>query len=129
MTDAATETTDSQSQNTSGSKPAHLWKPGQSGNPGGRPKSIHKVQELARSKTEAMIGVLEEIAASPKAPPAARVAAANSILDRGWGKSSQPIGGADDLPPLSGADMKNLTTAQLEAIAAMAVTAGDQSAD
>ena len=27
----------------------------------------------------------------PKAPPAARVAAANSLLDRGYGKPTQPI--------------------------------------
>lgn len=129
MTDAASQNKTETSQQAPPKHAGGPWKPGQSGNPGGRPKGLHKVAELARSKTEAMIGVLEEIAASPKAPPAARVAAANSILDRGWGKPSQPIGGADDLPPLSGADMKNLTTAQLEAIAAMAVTAGDQPTD
>jgi len=28
-----------------------------------------------------------------KAPPAARVAAANALLDRGWGKPGQPITG------------------------------------
>ena len=27
------------------------------------------------------------------APPAARVSAANSILDRGWGKPAQPVDG------------------------------------
>jgi hypothetical protein len=31
-----------------------------------------------------------------EAPPAARVAAANSILDRGWGKPAQPHDGDGD---------------------------------
>ncbi|MGA7807145.1 hypothetical protein [Bradyrhizobium sp.] len=30
------------------------------------------------------------------APPAARVAAANSLIDRGWGKAPQPLTGGDD---------------------------------
>jgi hypothetical protein len=29
---------------------------------------------------------------------AARVSAANAILDRGWGKSTQPLGNGDDSP-------------------------------
>jgi hypothetical protein len=32
------------------------------------------------------------------APHAARVSAANSLLDRGWGKPTQPIAGDDDSP-------------------------------
>jgi hypothetical protein len=30
------------------------------------------------------------------APESARVAAANSLLDRGWGKATQPISGDDE---------------------------------
>jgi hypothetical protein len=32
----------------------------------------------------------------PKAPMAARVAAANSLIDRGWGKAAQAITGGDE---------------------------------
>ena len=32
----------------------------------------------------------------PKASAAAKVAAANSILDRGWGKATQPIANGED---------------------------------
>jgi hypothetical protein len=31
-----------------------------------------------------------------KAPPPARIAAANAILDRGWGKAPQAIANGDD---------------------------------
>jgi hypothetical protein len=35
---------------------------------------------------------------APDAPHAARVSAANSILDRGWGKAAQPIENGEDGP-------------------------------
>ena len=59
---------------------------GKSGNPGGRPKVIGEVRELAREHTQDAIDTLARIMKSTKAPPAARVAAANSLLDRGYGK-------------------------------------------
>jgi len=40
--------------------------------------------------------VLAGIMRSKDATPAARVSAANAILDRGWGKVSQPIATGDD---------------------------------
>ena len=60
---------------------------GQSGNPGGRPKIVKEVQELARESTEAAMETLVSICTGKKEPSAARVAAANAILDRGWGKA------------------------------------------
>lgn len=129
MTDQ-TDTAQNSAETAADEKPRRPgFQPGQSGNPGGRPKGLAKVAENARAKTDAMLGVLEEVATDKRAPPAARVAAANSILDRGWGKPSQPIGGADDLPPLGAGAMKQLTTAELEAIAAMAVAQGDAPAE
>lgn len=35
---------------------------------------------------------------SSKAPAAARVSAATALLDRGWGKPSQPLTGKDEEP-------------------------------
>ena len=66
---------------------------GQSGNPGGRPKVIAEVKELARARTGDAIETLVSIMSNPKAAPAARVSAANSILDRGYGKPPQHITG------------------------------------
>jgi hypothetical protein len=64
---------------------------GQSGNPGGRPKEILAIVELARAHSPAAIRTLASIVGDKKAPPAARVAAANSILDRAYGKSPQSV--------------------------------------
>ena len=54
-------------------------------------KSLTEIRSLARSHTEAAINALLSVMNQPESPPAARVSAANSILDRGWGKPAQPI--------------------------------------
>ena len=74
-------------------KTAGSWQPGQSGNPGGRPKEVGHVRDLARQHTEAAIETLAAIMndADEKAP--ARVAAAEALLARGWGKSIQTMEG------------------------------------
>lgn len=62
---------------------------GKSGNPGGRPKSDvgAPLKELARSHTAA---ALDTIVRALKAKgERTRVAAAEILLDRGWGKPSQ----------------------------------------
>ena len=66
---------------------------GQSGNPGGRPKVVAEVKELARKHTGKAIETLVSIMANPKAAPAARVSAANALLDRGYGRPAQHITG------------------------------------
>jgi Family of unknown function (DUF5681) len=63
---------------------------GKSGNPGGRPKVVAEVKELARAHTAEAIHTLVSIMTNPKSPPAARVSAANALLDRGYGKPPQP---------------------------------------
>ena len=65
--------------------------PGQSGNPGGRPKVLAEVQALAREHTPAAITALAGIVKNTKEPAAARVAAANSLLDRAWGRAQTTI--------------------------------------
>jgi hypothetical protein len=74
-----------------GGKRSTSWQPGQSGNLAGRPRVIADVRELARQHTQEAVGVLKRIMYDPKAAAAARVSAANAILDRGWGKPRQPI--------------------------------------
>lgn len=67
------------------------WKPGVSGNPGGRPKGQGNVRELAQQHTEEAVSTLVEIMKDKKAPPAARATASSAILDRGWGRPVQEI--------------------------------------
>jgi hypothetical protein len=67
------------------------FKAGTSGNPGGRPKVVGEVRDLAREHTEDAINTLARIMEDEKAPAAARVSAAESILSRGWGKAPQII--------------------------------------
>jgi hypothetical protein len=50
-----------------------------------------EVQELARQYGARAIEVLVDIAESENAPPSARIAACNAILDRGWGKPTQML--------------------------------------
>jgi hypothetical protein len=57
---------------------------GQCANPGGRPKVLAEVRDLARRHTEEAIKALVAILRKRKAADAAKVAAACAILDRGY---------------------------------------------
>jgi hypothetical protein len=67
---------------------------GESGNPGGRPRVEGEIRELARQHTGTALRTLIEIAERGE-NESARVAAANSVLDRGWGKPAVPVVPAD----------------------------------
>lgn len=76
------------------------FQPGQTGNPGGRPKlpeDIKHVRELARQYTQQAVEQLVKVMTS-SGSDSARVAAINTLLDRGWGKAEQPITGAEGGP-------------------------------
>lgn len=79
------------------------WKKGQSGNPKGRPPLSRDVKVLAKKYTKRAVQVLVEVMDDRAAPCASRVSAAQTILDRGWGKA-----------PL---DLKVQTTAETRIVA------------
>ena len=54
-----------------------------------RKKIPPNLRSLARAHTEMGVKVLAGIASAEDAPPAARVSAAQALLDRGWGKAPQ----------------------------------------
>ena len=64
--------------------------PGQSGNPGGRPKDEHRVGELARSYTLEAIETLVDLMRHGR-DERVRGTAAQALLDRGWGKAKVEV--------------------------------------
>ena len=70
-----------------GQVPAHAWKAGESGNPGGRPAAVRELRALARTHTrEAMLAL---VAALQR--PREAVAAATIILAYGHGRPVQNV--------------------------------------
>jgi hypothetical protein len=61
-------------------------------------KTLLEISSLARSHTKTAINALVGVMRSRKATHAARVSAANAILDRGWGK----VFGLGTTDPLAG---------------------------
>jgi hypothetical protein len=59
-------------------------------------KTITEIRSLARAHTRTALNVLVGIMRNKAATPAARVSAANAILDRGWGMATQPLQNGDD---------------------------------
>ena len=67
------------------------WQKGQSGNPGGRPKENGHVRELARQHTDDAIQTLVEVMNNAQENSRARVAAAEALLNRGWGRPDSSV--------------------------------------
>src|SRR5262249_23670060 len=86
--------------------PRNAFKPGQSGNPAGRPKKHRdfNVEALARQHTPEAIAALVAALEVPRE----RVAAAQVLLDRGWGRPRQSL----DL----GAEGDRVTAVQLNIV-------------
>lgn len=68
------------------------WKPGQSGNPNGRPSGYAEFKEKCRARTDEAIAALVVALDGEQSVSAARV-----LLEFGWGKPTQAV-------ELSGAD-------------------------
>lgn len=67
------------------------------GRPKGSPnKATASIREAAREYTQEALEALVRVLRSDEEPAAARVSAANSILDRGYGKASTVISGDED---------------------------------
>ena len=95
------------------------FRPGQSGNQTGRAKRpatievrriFRDVTTAARERTQDATDTLASIMRDPKAPAAARVSAAQALLDRGCGKAAQAIevNAEPDLTQLSDEDLETL---------------------
>lgn len=73
---------------------------GRSGNPGGRPKVVGEIRELARQHGRPRaINELARLAVKGRSE-SVRVAAIRELLDRGYGKPTQSFDGTFDGPPV-----------------------------
>ena len=76
-----------------GKKTSTSFKPGRSGNPGGRPKKTEEertLEHMCREKTpDALQTVLGIMSAGENERN--RLSAAQYVIERGWGKATQPI--------------------------------------
>ena len=61
-----------------------------------KPRRPTDIRSLARTHAGSAIEMLASIMRSSDATPAARVSAANAILDRGFGKVAQPVENGED---------------------------------
>lgn len=67
------------------------FKPGESGNPAGRPRGLSEMRLAARVHTPEALTTLVRIMRSRKANASARVRAVTELLDRAWGKPVQEL--------------------------------------
>jgi uncharacterized protein DUF5681 len=102
-----------------GGRRSTSFKPGKSGNPGGRPRRpdtivarqiFVTVRTAARVLTQEAIDALAAIMRDGRVPPTARISAAVALLDRGHGRPSQAV----DLN--IGCDLGRLTDDELETL-------------
>ena len=72
-----------------GQRHAGQWKPGESGNPSGRPRkgpAMKALEERCRESADEALAFLLDTIQDRDAPHNVRLAAAREILDRGYGK-------------------------------------------
>ncbi len=77
------------------------FQPGQSGNPGGRPSAAKELRERIRERGEDLVEGLLAIALDTAESGKNRIAATRELLDRGYGKSPQPIDGDGEGGPIA----------------------------
>lgn len=84
---------------------------------------------MARVHTESAIRCLAGIMGQPDAPPSARVAAAECLLSRGWGKPLQQVehGGVGDFDRLSDEEIRQRLAQQAMALKALGFVLPDES--
>jgi Family of unknown function (DUF5681) len=66
-------------------------KPGESGNPSGRPREPAELKARARQHTATALETLVKVMTSEKATTSAKVAAARALLDRGYGRPESSV--------------------------------------
>lgn len=72
------------------------YRPGAGRKKGSVNKATASIREIARKYTDEAVHALVSVMLDEEQPAAARVGAANSLLDRGYGKSATVLQGDED---------------------------------
>lgn len=91
-----------------------VWQPGQSGNPKGRPSIKGEVETLARTYTVEALETLADLMRNGVSDNV-RMAAANALLNRGWGLPRQAIDGSLAIAPAPPKLIERMSLAEVEA--------------
>jgi len=70
---------------------ATQWKPGQSGNPSGKGKAHFDVAKQSRKSGPEVVRFWKEVMQDPKMPIGQRMRASENLMNRGFGKSVEPL--------------------------------------
>src|SRR5438093_1539114 len=94
------------------------FKPGESGNARGRPRTgtalAEYIRQLAGENGRAYVDVLHEIATKPSKDRKGRLTAINILLERGFGKSALPVELRESQPPMPLIAIDKLTDEEFE---------------
>jgi len=69
----------------------HRWKPGQSGNPSGKGKAHFDVAKQSRKSGPEVVRFWKGVMQDPKMPIGQRMRASENLMNRGFGKSLEPV--------------------------------------
>jgi hypothetical protein len=103
------------------------WQKGVSGNPGGGKRKVvpstgMTLREMAREHTDKALNALLDALEDEEAGHPVKIQAATALLDRGWGKPTQPVSGDDDMPPVDmRVDLSSLPDEVLRQVAKVAM--------
>ena len=100
---------------------ANIWRPGHSGNPGGKTKLEMEVRRLAQNNSPQTIQRVIEIALDPETEDRVVIVASQIILERAFGKPKEAVPGEDatgkaDLSRLSPKELGNLRKLLLKSV-------------
>jgi len=70
---------------------ATQWRPGQSGNPSGKGKAHFDVAKQSRKSGPEVVRFWKDVMQDPKMPIGQRMRASENLMNRGFGKSLEPL--------------------------------------